>query len=302
MKLETALEKARKLELVKEQTDKNPCPQRQKPVQGNTPVYRFCKYRKLDLSRVNERICLGLKARSPEMDNYRILRTQILQKTRLKGHNTIMITSILPGEGKTLTAINLGLIFAKTQNYTALLVDSDLRRQQIHKYFGLENSAGLGDLLNKNCLLKELIIWPYIKKFTFISGGNTIVDSSELLGSARMQKVVEDFKKRYQDRYIFFDAPPLLSSDDALTLSAWMDGIILVIESHKTPLKQVEESLDLIPKEKFLGFVLNKYKYNREELASYHQGHHNKKAVPSILKKLYKQALTNKRSNHNKGW
>ena len=171
-----------------------------------------------------------------------------------------------------------------------MLVDSDLRRQQIHKYFGLENSIGLGDLLNRNCPLKELIIWPYIKKFTFISGGNTIVDSSELLGSARMQKVVEDLKKRYQDRYIFFDAPPILSSDDALTLSAWMDGIILVIESHKTPLKQVEESLTLIPKEKFLGFVLNKYKYNREELDFFHQSHHNnKKAVPSILKKLFKR-------------
>lgn len=288
MKLESALEKARKLELVEQDTDKKPRPQREKPVQGNAPIYRFCKYRKLDLSRVNEHICLGLKASASEMDNYRILRTQILQRTRSKDRKLIMITSLLPGEGKTLTAINLALIFAKTQNYTALLVDCDLRRQQIHKYFGLENSTGLGDLLNNNCSLKELIIWPYIKKFTFISGGDTIADSSELLGSARMQKVVEDLKRRYQNRYIFFDAPPLLSSDDALTLSAWMDGIILVIESHKTPLKKVEESLDLIPKEKFLGFVLNKYKYNHEESYSYHQCHPIKKSVPSILKKLFK--------------
>lgn len=280
MKFETAMEKARKLELVEQHTVKKLRHRRQKPVQDNTPVYRFCKYRKLDLSRVDGHICLGLRASASAMDSYRILRTQILQRTRPKNHNTIMITSILPGEGKTITAINLSLIFAKTPNYTVLLVDSDLRRQQIHKYFGLENNTGLVDLLKKKRPLKEMIIWPYIEKFTFISGGNTIVDSSELLGSARMQILVEDLKKRYQNRYIFFDTPPLLSSDDALTLSALMDGIILVIESHKTPLKQVEEALDLIPKEKFLGFVLNKYKDNRQEYYSYYQNNSTEKAAP----------------------
>lgn len=178
---------------------------------------------------------------------YRILRTQILQRTRSKDQNTIMITSILPGEGKTLTAINIALSFAKTQNYTALLVDSDLRRQHVHKYLGLENDIGLGDFLNKNHSLHELFVWPSVEKFTFISGGNTIVDSSELLGSVRMQILVEDLKKRYQDRYIFFDSAPLLGGDDALTLSSWIDGIIIVVESHKTPIKQVEEALDLIP-------------------------------------------------------
>jgi non-specific protein-tyrosine kinase len=258
MKFEIALEKSKKLKLVKQNIVDNPGLKR--PVPGSVPVYRFCKHMKLDQNKINKHICLGLKANAPEMDCYRILRTQILQRTRLKNQNTIMITSVLPGEGKTLTAINLALTFAKTQNHTALLVDSDLRRQQVHKYLGLQNDTGLTDYLNKNYNLYELIVWPYVEKFTFISGGDTIADSSELLGSVRMQLLVEDLKKRYQDRYIFFDSAPLLGEDDALTLSSWIDGIIMVVESHKTPMKQIEKALNLIPKDKFLGFVLNKHK------------------------------------------
>jgi len=296
MKFEIALEKARRLKLVEQNIVDNPRLQRWRQVQGSAPVYRFCKHRKLDLNRVNEHICLGLKANAPEMDCYKILRTQILQRTRSKGQNTIMITSILPGEGKTLTAINLALTFAKTQNHTALLVDSDLRRQQIDKYLGLKNDIGLGDFLNKSHSLYELIVWPHVEKFTFISGGNTIVDSSELLGSVRMQILVEDLKKRYQDRYIFFDSAPLLGGDDALTLSSWIDGIIIVVESHKTPMKQVEEALNLIPKEKFLGFVLNKHKtYN-----SKYNKYFNRSSTTKISKQITMASLKLKRRRENK--
>jgi non-specific protein-tyrosine kinase len=287
MKFEIALEKAKKLKLVEGNILDNPDLDRQKLMQSSAPVYRFCKHRKLNLNEVNKRIWLGLKANAPEMDCYRILRTQILQRTRSKGRNTIMITSILPGEGKTLTAINLALSFAKTQNYTALLVDSDLRRQHVHKYLGLKNDIGLGDFLNKSHSLHELFVWPSVEKFTFISGGNTIVDSSELLGSVRMQILVEDLKKRYLDRYIFFDSAPLLGGDDALTLSSWIDAIIIVVESHKTPMKQVEEALDLIPKEKFLGFVLNKHK----TYSNKHNKYYNRSVSTKFSKQMTRASL-----------
>ncbi len=270
MKYEIALEKAKSQKSTKQVADDSNHSQRKMMASADASLHRYCRQHNLDLSTVNKHLCIGSKANTPEMDCYKILRTRILQRTYQKGRNTIMITSILPGEGKTLTSINLALTIAKTQDHTVLLVDADLRRQQVHKYLGLENDSGLADFLNNSLPLDKLIFKSEIEKFTFISGGNPIIDSSELLGSARMQMLVDHLKKRYMDRYVIFDTAPLLSSDDALTLSPWVDGIVLVIESHKTSIKLVQEALGLIPKEKFLGFVLNKHQSNRKKYASYY--------------------------------
>jgi protein-tyrosine kinase len=119
-----------------------------------------------------------------------------------------------------------------------------------------------------------VILWPKVDKLTLISGGGTINESAELLGSKRMQELVAEMKIRYLDRYVIFDTPPLLSGADALAFLQLIDGIVLVVEEGKTPIKEVEKALALIPKEKFLGFVLNKacitqkgyYGYYRQEV------------------------------------
>jgi protein-tyrosine kinase len=234
------------------------------------PVYNQSKHCKLNMNLVNKHICLGLKANTPEMDAYRILRTRILQRAYTKIWKTVMITSILPSEGKTVTSINIALTVARTQNHTALLVDSDLRRQQVHRYLGLKHKKGLTDYLKNRSPITDLIVWPNVDKFTFISGGKSTDESSELLGSVRMQRLVEELKRRYPNRYVFFDSAPLLAGDDALTLTAWVDGIVMVVESHKTPMKLIQEALKLIPKEKFLGFVLNKHKTINKKYSKYY--------------------------------
>ena len=184
-----------------------------------------------------------------------------------------MVTSPRPGEGKTLTAVNLALAIAKSFGQTALLVDCDFHQQQVHRYLGLESDKGIVDYLLDGVPLKELIIWPKIDKLTLISGGRTVSETAELLGSQRMKDLVAEMKTRYGDRYVIFDVPPLLSGADALTFSQLVDGIIMVVEEGRTPIKEVEKALELIPKEKFLGFVLNKaritqngyYGYKRRE-------------------------------------
>ena len=123
-----------------------------------------------------------------------------------------MVTSALPGEGKTLTAINLAFTFAKEFKQTALLVDCDLRQQQIHKVLGFPSEKGIVDYLLNDCPVQELFVWPGVEKLTVISGGKTVNDSSELLGSPGMKNLVADMKNRYPDRYVFFDVPPLLTS------------------------------------------------------------------------------------------
>jgi non-specific protein-tyrosine kinase len=171
-----------------------------------------------------------------------------------------MITSAMPGEGKTLTAINLAFVFAREFNQTVLLVDSDLRQQKIHRCLGLPNGAGLADYLLDDRPLKDLIVWPGVERLTVISGGRTIRESTELIGSPKMKDLVAEMKSRYDDRYVFFDVPPLLSGADALAFAPFVSAILMVVQAGRTSIQHVQKALDLLPKDKFLGFVLNRQK------------------------------------------
>jgi protein-tyrosine kinase len=230
---------------------------------GNTlheqpPVYRHSRDLRLDRERAIANRCVCLDDTSREIDQYRVLRTQVLQRTRPKGWNTVMITSARPGEGKTVTAINLAVTFAKEFNQTALLVDCDLKNQRIADYLGLPSSLGLVDYLVYDQPMQDLIVWPGIDKLTLISGGRTIQDSTELLGSPRMAELVQEMKNRYDDRYVFFDVPPLLDVADAIAFAPMVDGVLMVVEAGKTAARDIKRAAELIPEEKFLGFVLNR--------------------------------------------
>jgi len=220
------------------------------------PSYTECRCVELDPQKVLENRCVCLSPDAPELGYYKLLRTRIQQQCRPRGWNTVMITSAIPGEGKTLTAVNLALTFAMAYNQTALLVDCDLRRQTIQRYLGLGNEKGLVDYLENGTKLEEVIVWPGVEKLTLISGGKPAFDSAELVGSQKMADLVVEMKTRYADRYIFFDVPPLLAGADALAFAPMVDCILMVVNA-KTPFQDLEKALELIPQEKFLGFVLN---------------------------------------------
>ncbi len=224
------------------------------------PVYSQSKSIRLDLKNAIENRCVCIKENSPEIDYYKVLRTQIQQRTKEKNLNTVMVTSVNPGEGKTLTSINLAVTFARELNQTVLLVDCDLKQQTIYKRLGFSGEKGLIDYLVDNKPLKDLIIWPGIEKLTLLSGGRAIQDSSELLGSPRMAALVAEMKTRYADRYIFFDVPSVLVGADVIAFTSLVDSIILVVEAGITSLNDVKKALELLPKEKFLGFVFNRQK------------------------------------------
>jgi len=202
--------------------------------------------------------CVGYLCGSYESEAYKVLRTRLLQQTGEQGGTTIMITSALPGEGKTLTAVNLSLTFAKEYDQTVLLVDSDLHKQGVHGCLGFESDRGLADYLLNGTALADLIVWPGVEKLTVLSGGKTVMTSSELLGSPRMKGLVKDLKGRYPDRYVFFDVPPVLVGADALAFAPQVDHIILVVRAGSTSIEDVKLALDLLPRKKVLGVVLNR--------------------------------------------
>jgi non-specific protein-tyrosine kinase len=209
-----------------------------------------------------ENRCVCIAPDADELEAYKVLRTRVQQATRAKGWNTILITSPNSGDGKTLTAINLALTFAKAYNQTVMLVDCDLRRQNVHRVLGIESASGIVDFLVDDKPLREFIIWPGIEKLTLISGGRAIQNSAEVLASARMKSLIQELKTRYDDRYVIIDAPPLLSGADTMALAPCVDCILMVVKESRTRMREIRKAIDMIPKEKFLGYVMNQQRQN----------------------------------------
>jgi len=223
-----------------------------------SPAYSRSRAVTLDPNVLAANRCVAMFPASPEGEFYKVLRSRILHRTQDQERRAIMITSAVPGEGKTTTAINLALAFAKEFEQTVLLVDCDLRRQCIHEVMGYESDCGLLDHLLDGTPVPDLVVWPGIEKLTVISGGRTILESSEVLASPRMRELAANMKARYPDRYMFFDVPPVLAGADAMAFTPLVDWIIMVVEAGKTPLPEVNRALQMLPREKVLGLILNR--------------------------------------------
>jgi non-specific protein-tyrosine kinase len=236
-----------------------------------SPAYTECSPRDLDPATLEANRCVGCRPDADELESYKVLRTQVLQRTIENGWNTVMVTSALPREGKTLTAINLAFAFAREFGRTVLLVDCDLKQQKVHEYLGLASDRGLIDYLENDLPFKDILIWPGVEKLTLVSGGRKIRESAELLGSGKMKALVAEMKSRYRDRYIFFDVPPLLAGADAIAFASLVDCILMVVEAGKTSIHDVRKAFDLMPGEKVLGFVLNRHQTLMEEYVKYYR-------------------------------
>lgn len=194
------------------------------------------------------------------LDYYNLLRTQVLQRTRGEQKNVIMVTSAMPGEGASLTAINLAISIARELNQFALLVDTHLRSPVIDKYFGITTKRGLSDYLIGEIPIFDLMIRTDLDKLALLPVGRTITGSTEILGSPKMRTLVQEMKERYPDRYVIFNCPPLLRVPDSLVFSSYVDQILLVVEAGKTTRRQIRSATDMLDRRKVLGMVLNKAK------------------------------------------
>jgi len=223
-----------------------------------SPHYSVSTSVRLDPEKVTGNRCVAFSGMVPEMEAYRILRARLMRKMGMAGGNTIMITSAIPGEGKTLTSINLALTFAREFSQTVLLVDCDLRRQRVHEVLEYESCKGLADFFLDGEPLGNLIVWPGIEKLTIVSGGRTIEDSSEFIGSQGMQGLVEEMRGRYRERFVIFDTPPVLVCADAMALAPMVDHIVVVVRAGLTCAEDLQSALGMLPREKIAGMVLNR--------------------------------------------
>lgn len=173
--------------------------------------------------------------------------------------NLILVTSSLPGEGKTTTSANLALSMVQEKDHTVLLVDCDVNKQGISRLFGISDKPGLVDvLLNDSLTIGDVLLRTDISGLSVLSAGKGDEYVTELLASQRMFDVVAELASRYDDRIIIFDGPPLLPTPQTQVLAGLVGQIVFVIEAAKTSQMLVEEALVMIPEEKAVGLLLNK--------------------------------------------
>jgi len=193
-------------------------------------------------------------------ERFKLFKTQILTKTQISGDRTILVTSCTDGEGKTFTAVNLAITLAREIDQSVLLVDVNFRHPSVISAFGIQTTEGLTDYLLHNKSIPDLLISPGIEKMTILPLGKTLQNPTEMLGSLKMQHLIEEMKNRYHDRYIVFDGPSILTSVDTLVLSKYIDKTLLVVESGKVAPQQLSDAIKRLGEEKILGIVFNKGK------------------------------------------
>lgn len=174
-------------------------------------------------------------------------------------NNLIMVTSSVPGEGKSFSSINLAVSIAMELDRTALLVDADVARPSIARYLGFQADKGLIDyLMDQSIEIPDILIKTDLPKLSILPSGRRHQHSTELLASENMLAFLDEISQRYHDRVIVFDSPPLLATSEAQVLATQVGQVVLVVEAVQTSQVVLKEALGKIPDANVAGLILNK--------------------------------------------
>lgn len=190
-------------------------------------------------------------------ERFRILRSQLEQralKSDLEGRRIYAVTSALPSEGKSVISVNLSRALGTDPRGKALLIDCDLRKPNVHRFFGVRQSPGLSDVLLAGKSIKS-VVHSAENGLDVITAGSPVVDSTRTLEQPGTALLLEELKKHYQ--VIILDCPPSLFCSEPIALSRLASSTILVSRSWNTEKKLVKEAVGLIGKKNIGGLVLN---------------------------------------------
>jgi exopolysaccharide/PEP-CTERM locus tyrosine autokinase len=227
----------------------------------------------------------GLRARgySPEeararqfADHYRRIKRPLIDKA-LSGAATsgearvMMITSALPGDGKTFTSINLALSMALERDISVLLVDCDVVRGHISEIFGLKHDKGLVDaLIDESLDIESLVVGTNQRGLSILPAGSRTEETTELLSSNRMRQLITSLGSRVPRRLLLLDSPPLLITNEGRALTKLAGQVVLVVRAGHTPRQAVTDAIALFDPQQAGGIILNEVKMARSEGYGYY--------------------------------
>lgn len=195
--------------------------------------------------------------KNPATEAYRVIRTSIQFAQAGKELKTLAVTSCMPNEGKSITVADLAVVLTQAGK-SVLLIDCDMRNPTVHKNFNLSNKVGLSSCISMGTALSDAVQKTSIEGLYALTGGVIPPNPSELLGSEQMKNVLQRAKEQYD--YVLIDTPPVMPVTDALIVSRFVDGMILVIASAEVKVEMARDVKNQLVNAgaNILGVVLNK--------------------------------------------
>jgi capsular exopolysaccharide synthesis family protein len=205
-------------------------------------------------SQWRERLAGGSESDPALVEQFRRLAATLHHAQQANGLRSVMVTSAAPGDGKTLTAINLAIVLAESYRYNVLLVDADLRRPSISGIVEHTDGSGLSEALRAQTEQKLALV-PIAPRLTLLPAGQATANSIEALTSPRMRQILEEALGRFD--WVILDAPPVGPTADANLLSRMVGGALFVIHAGRTQYHDVEACIKGLGREQIIGVVLN---------------------------------------------
>jgi exopolysaccharide/PEP-CTERM locus tyrosine autokinase len=235
----------------------------------------------LDLSQLQAASIMTPDApRSRLADEFRVIKRPLIENASRRGAaairnaNLIIVTSALPGEGKSFTAANLAMSIAMEMDRTVLLVDADVARPSLPTMLGLPPAQGLLDLLLDDTLdVSDVLMKTNVETLSILSSGTPHARATELLASEGMKRLLDEMAQRYSDRLIIFDSPPLLVTTEARVLASHMGQVLIVVQAEQTATADVTQALSTIEACPVKLMMLNKGRAGRSGGYGYGYGY-----------------------------
>jgi capsular exopolysaccharide synthesis family protein len=219
---------------------------------------RLEKCRTIRLPRTEERSFL-VSQYNPTMqaavEAYRTLRTRLVKQQTRNGARSLVVTGSTQGEGKTLTCFNLALCYAKIENWPVLLVDADLRTRGLSNLAGDPESAGLSEILEKDCSYQSAILKTDVPSLCLLPAGETTTSPSELFSGARWKEFMGWAAETF--RLVLVDSPPALNLADFELIASACESVMVVARARKTASESLNKVIAQIDPRKIAGVVFN---------------------------------------------
>lgn len=188
-------------------------------------------------------------------DCYRVLRTRLVRQMNLKGLRSVTVSSATPGEGKTLTTLNLAIACAKLHGQKVLLVDADLRTRGLSRLLGISDSPGLFEVLKGEVAVESAVLLTQIPNLYFISAGQGPERFPEAFAGERWKELMASLRESFKT--ILVDTPPIIPLADSELIAAGCDGILLVVRALKTNREVLRKAVKQVDLKKVIGVAFN---------------------------------------------